>query len=244
MAFRQGQEARVKIGSIPSVESHPGWTAGFTRTDLLVTLAMVAVLAALLVVPRTLVRNRARLRVCTSNLQQIGRAVLLYAEDHQATLPAPVAGQPGDSWWWYKEQVKGYAGLTGPSSQNDRVFACPLDRGYSDPQPFWSSPRFDYGSYVFNGVTLPGIPQIAGWRLPAVKQPERTLLVMEWAAHAPLSWHRSRTGKANTPFYCDAECVVAYADGHAGLTRIYYDGYNAAYTRDPISGYSYKYRGD
>ncbi|MBM3839263.1 MAG: type II secretion system protein [Verrucomicrobia bacterium] len=216
---------------------------GFTRADLLVTLATCAVLAALVITPLNVARNKTRLKACTANLQQIGRAVLLYADDHKATLPGPTRAHPGDFWWWYKEQVKSYLGLTGASSPNDRVFACPADRGYSDPQPFCLSPRFDYGSYVFNGVTLLGAPNIAGWKLPAVNQPRRTLLLMEWAAHAPLSWHRSKTGKANAPFYCDAKSVVAFADGHAGLTKIYYDGYNAAYTRDPIPGYDYKYSG-
>jgi prepilin-type processing-associated H-X9-DG protein len=217
--------------------------AAFTRTDLVVVLSMIAVLAALIITPLTLLRNKARLNVCTGNLQQVGRAVLLYAEDHGTALPAPIVRHPGDFWWWYKEQVKGYVGLSGSSSPSDRVFACPVDRGYSDPHPFSMSARFDYGSYVFNGVALLGTPNIAGWKLPTVNQPARTLLVMEWAAHAPLSWHRSKTGKANAPFYCDAQSVVAFADGHVKLTKIYYDGYNAAYTRDPIPGYEYKYSG-
>ena len=72
----------------------------------------------------------------------------------------------------------------------------------------------------------------------------RTLLVMEWTAHAPLSWHKSKTGKQNAPFYCDAQSVVGYVDGHVSFTKIYYDGYNAAYTRNPIAGYDYKYSGD
>src|SRR5262249_9399097 len=135
-------------------------------------------------------------------------------------------------------------GLTGASSTNDHVFACPGDRGYSDAQPFCRNPRFDYGSYVFNGVTLPGVPNIAGWKVSSVVQPRRTLLTMEWAAHALLSWHRTRTGKANAPFYTDAECVVAFVDGHVGVSKIYYDGYNAAYTRDPIVGYDYQYSGN
>src|SRR6266540_362380 len=212
----------------PSSSSGP---VAFTRTDLLVAIATVAVLSAALITPLKMVRDRARLTICVRNLQQIGRAVLLYAEEHDTTLPGPVPGQPGDFWWWYKEQVKAYTGLSGSSSTNDRVFACPDDRGYTDPQPFCRSPRFDYGSYVFNGVTLFGTPNIAGWKLPALNQPRRTLLVLEWPAHAPLSWHRSKTGKANAPFYCDARNVVAFADGHVSLTKIYYDGYNAAYTR-------------
>jgi hypothetical protein len=218
--------------------------AGLTRTDLLVTIAVAAVLAAVVIAPISVTRQSTRLRLCQDNLQQVGRAVLQYSEDHDATLPGLFAGQSGDLWWWYKEQVKGYAGLTGPSSTNDHVFACPMDRGYSDPRPFFMSARFDYGSYVYNGVPLFATPNIAGWKRSALRQPDRTLLVMEWTAHAPLSWHRSRTGRANAPFYRDAESVAAFADGHVRLTRMYYDGYNAAYTRDPISGYDYRYSGN
>jgi hypothetical protein len=134
-------------------------------------------------------------------------------------------------------------GLNGPSSTNDTVFACPDDRGYSDPIPFCRNARFDFGSYVFNGVTLPAMPNIAGWRLAAIKRPPRTLLVMEWTAHAPLSWHHSKTGRKNMPFYGDAESVVGFVDGHVSFSKIYYDGYNAAYTQDPIAGYEYQYSG-
>jgi hypothetical protein len=217
--------------------------AGFTRTDLLVTVAAFSVLAALTIVTMANNRDKTRLKICTDNLQQVSRAVMLFADEHETRLPGLLRGE-GESWWWYKEEVKGYAGLSGPSSPNDRVFACPMDRGYSHPAPFYKNPRFDYSSYVFNGVTLMGTPNIAGWKFPAVQQPRRTLLVMEWAAHAPLSWHRSKTGKLNAPFYSDAESVAAFADGHVNLTKIYYDGYNAAYTRDPIPGYDYKYSGN
>jgi type II secretory pathway pseudopilin PulG len=210
-------------------------SAAFTRTDLLVTMAVASVLAALVVAPLSMTRKKSQLKMCTNNLQQVARAVLLFAGDHDATLPGLMRTESGESWWWYKEEVKGYAGLSGASSGNDRLFACPLDRGYSDATPFCKNPRFDYSSYVFNGVTLLGTPNIAGWKLAALNQPRRTLLVAEWPAHAPLSWHRSKTGKANAPFYSDAESIIAFADGHASLTKIYYDGYNAAYTRDPTA---------
>jgi len=140
--------------------------------------------------------------------------------------------------------VKGYVGLTGSSSSEDRVFACPVDRGYSDPRPFCRTARFDYGSYVFNGVQTLGTPNVAGWMVSAIQEPQHTLLVMEWPAHAPLSWHSSRTGRANAPFYCDAESVLGFVDGHVRFSPIYYDGYTPAYTRDPISGYDYKFSGN
>ena len=93
-------------------------------------------------------------------------------------------------------------------------------------------------------MDLPGIPNIAGRKLDSIPKPQRTLLTMEWAAHAPLSWHRSRTGRANTPFYNNAESVVGFVDGHAALVKIYYDGLNPALTRDPAPGYDYQYSGD
>ena len=138
--------------------------------------------------------------------------------------------------------MKKYAGLQGKSSSKDKLFACPNDRGYEEGfTPFCQSARFDYGSYCFNGVNLPGVPNIAGKDAGSIRDPQRTLLVMEWTAHAPLSWHKSKTGRQNSPFYNDAESLVAYVDGHVKLTKIYYDGMNAAYTREPIFGYDYKY---
>jgi type II secretory pathway pseudopilin PulG len=217
---------------------------GLTRTDVLVVMAIVALLGAVLVISLRAAGTKARLRTCSSNLQQVSRAIVTFAAEHNQGLPAAVPGEPGTPWWWYKEQVKRYVGLTGPSSPNDLLFACPEDRGYSEATPFHKNPRFDYASYVYNGVTLPGMPNIAGWQTAAVKKPTRTLLVMEWTAHAPLSWHRSKTGKRNQPFYCDAESVVAFLDGHVSFSRIYYDGYNAAYTQDPISGYDSQYSGN
>ncbi len=210
-------------------------------TDLLVILAVLSVVAAVGVAQHSAARTRTRSAFCISNLRQVNRAVLQHGADNGQRLPAPMSGDTRNLWWWYKEQVKRYVGLNGPSSPGDTVFACPDDRGYGDPMPFHRNPRFDFTSYVYNGVTLPGLPNIAGLPVAAVKQPTRTLLVMEWTAHAPLSWHRSKTGRNNAPFYCDAESVVGFVDGHVGVTRIYYDGYNAAYTQDPIPGYDYQY---
>lgn len=221
---------------------------GFTLTDLLMTLAAAAVVAAVALPMLVNQRRESRLGVCLGNLKRINQAVLQLAEASQGTLPVTEPTPAPGGWWHFREKVKGYLGLSGPASPDERVFACPDDRGYGEgaeaPQPFWRSRKHQYTSYVFNGVTLPGVPNISGRRLASIVAPERTLLVMEWTAHAPLSWHRSRTGRLNTPFYRDAESVVSFVDGHAALTKIDYDGLNPAYTRDPAPGYLYKYSGD
>lgn len=214
---------------------------GFTLTDVLVLIALLSLLSGVSLVGYTKSKAKSRLSTCLSNLGQLDRAILSFAKDHKDTLPDATLSSSGPVWWWYKEDVKGYAGLTGESSPQDKIFACPEDRGYTDPIPFSKNRRFDYNSYPMNAVMLPGLPNITGLPLNQINHPQRTLLVMEWTAHGPLSWHRSKTGKRNAPFYCDAESVVAFVDGHAALTKIYYDGCNAAYTRDPIDGYDYQY---
>ena len=226
----------------------PDKLGGFSPVDLLVTCAVVAILAAIFLPMLVNYRRESRLGVCVANLKKVNGAVLQYAQDHEQVLPSMEGSPAPGGWWYYKEKVKGYLGLNEASSPEDRVFACPDDRGYGEsterPVPFCRSKKHNYTSYVFNGVNLPGIPNISGRRISSIVAPERTLLVMEWTAHAPLSWHRSRTGQENTPFYTDAESVVGYVDGHVAFIPIHYDGLNAAYTRDPAPGYQYKYSGD
>jgi Tfp pilus assembly protein PilE len=217
---------------------------GFTFADLLVVFTMLVVLFTIAVAKWSNTRDRNRLAQCKDRLQQVNHAVLAYTMDNGERLPEPEPGATKPHWWWYKEQVKGNLGLRGRSTAADKVFACPSDRGYDDNKPFRLSEKSDFSSYTYNGVNLPGMPNISGRNFGTIKDPGRTLLVMEWTAHAPLSWHRSRTGSKNHPFYNDAESVVSFLDGRVDLIPIYYDGINAAYTRDPIPGYDYKYSGN
>ena len=222
-------------------------SGGFSLPDLLVVVAVLSVLAAIIVPLMARSRSKARLAQCVGNLQQVNGAVLLYANGEQGRLPSYHNCPAPGAWWFYKEQVKTYLGLKGPSSPEDKVFGCPDDRGYGDgaerSRPFRLSKKHLYTSYVLNGVNLPGMPNVAGREVSSIKSPATTLLTMEWTAHAPLSWHRSRTGRANTPFYNNAESVVGFLDGHVAFLPIYFDGCNPAYTRDPIPGYAYKYGG-
>lgn len=216
----------------------------FSLPDLLAVLAVGSVLAMVVIPILSRTRAKSHLNQCLGNVKEIARAVTQYAGEHQGLLPSMTNAPAPGAWWHYRDQVKGYLGLTGPAAPTDQVFGCPDDRGYGDAgekvQPFRLTAKHLYSSYVFNGVTLPGVPNLAGRALASLKEPARTLLVSEWTAQAPLSWHRSRTGRANTPFYCNAESVVGFADGHAALIPIYFDGCNPAYTRDPVPGYNYR----
>lgn len=238
----------VCVAAVPTPANLKRRQSGFTQSDLVLTLAALFFLVCVAIPMVSRSRENSRRIQCEENLRKVTGAILKYAEEHDHRVPQLKNSPPPGGWWYYKEEVKGYLGLTGPSSAQDKVFACPSDRGFGlagEPiQPFWKSPKHDFTSYVLNGVDLPGIPNIAGRELSSIQDPAKTLLVMEWSAHGPLSWHRSKTGLANAPFYDGAENVVGYVDGHVSLTRFHYDGINAAYTRDPVPGYDYKFSGD
>src|SRR5579864_5860352 len=65
---------------------------GFTLIDLLVVIAIIAILAAILFPVFAQAREQARAITCTSNLKQIGLATVMYVQDYDETYPS--------GWGW------------------------------------------------------------------------------------------------------------------------------------------------
>jgi len=65
---------------------------GFTLVELLVVVAIIAILAAILLPAFARAREFARRSVCLSNLKQLTAAALMYADDHDETLPLVAGG--------------------------------------------------------------------------------------------------------------------------------------------------------
>ena len=100
--------------------------AAFTVIELLIVIAIIAILAALLLPVFQKARVRAYRAQCTSNLRQIGLGMVLYAQDneeklmpgHLLSVPNPVTGN----------DTAGWAGASQPYVRNTGVFVCPTDR--------------------------------------------------------------------------------------------------------------------
>jgi prepilin-type N-terminal cleavage/methylation domain-containing protein/prepilin-type processing-associated H-X9-DG protein len=245
----------------------------FTLLELLVVIAVIAILVALLFPPVDRAKDRARRIRCMSNLHQVGLGIRMYSDDSGDA--APGAGIAATStnhvllYAGYKEFMKGYVGLKGASSARDKVFACPADIFFPSfifanntnfvylRTSLHDDPVFDYSSYAFNGGdnatrTFGGtnrfsLPGLTGVKLSSVKNPVRTVLVAEASALVPWSWHEP----SSRLVFSDAKNMVSFVDGHVSYIKIYWDstpfpdgGLSFAMSYDPPAGYDYQWSGD
>ena len=240
----------------------------FTLVELLVVIAIIGILAVLLLPALERSKLSAQRSVCVNNLQEIGVAVKMYASDHDDTLPS--ASKPPNNYWktngitlWnvYKSLVKSYVGLSGASSPNDHLFACPADKFYNigEPGSFTNAPMHeqtnsDFSSYDFNTgnlrknkSTFP-FPGIAGLKESSVVEPTRTVLVGEMPAWIPFSWHNPQKAFQ----FNNAMNQINFVDGHVAYISIYLDTSKtnaksgflfASLAYDPPAGYEYKWSG-
>ncbi len=72
--------------------------SAFTLIELLVVIAIIAILAAILFPVFAQAREKARQTSCSSNLKQLGTAILMYAQDYDEMLPVP-GGMPDFPAW-------------------------------------------------------------------------------------------------------------------------------------------------
>lgn len=161
--------------------SQIGQRRGFTLIELLVVIAIIAILAAILFPVFAQARAAARKAACTSNMRQIGTALMMYAQDNDETI--------GRKWWEWHVDLEPYV-------KNGPVFTCPESAGVKPVQrafsnvvmsdgstvsgTFWtnqtSTPRI-YGHYTrndellhnygFTGATSPTNSNMASWERPA-----------------------------------------------------------------------------
>ena len=68
--------------------------AGFTLVELLIIIAIIALLVSLLLPSLDTAKELAREAVCMANLHGIGHAELAYAHAHDRRLPPSATGDP------------------------------------------------------------------------------------------------------------------------------------------------------
>ena len=83
-----------------SVPSHSASRNALTIVELLVVVAVIAVLAGMLIAGTGAIRISARTAQCANNLRQISGSCLTYAVDNKGTLPGPEMYHAAKFYWW------------------------------------------------------------------------------------------------------------------------------------------------
>jgi prepilin-type N-terminal cleavage/methylation domain-containing protein/prepilin-type processing-associated H-X9-DG protein len=174
---------------------------GFALLELLVVIAVIALLVALTTAALQMSRAQAKAVLCRSNVRQLALGLFMYADENE-TFPQgfrPAFGGPGDhlgsaladpvGQWWLND-IEDFAKK---SDSEERVFCCPSKK--------LGSPKLQrnilWGNYGVNRSicrTLPGsrIPhkrEFTGTPLGpgSIPRPSQSLLVVD-SGHSLVNW--------------------------------------------------------
>jgi prepilin-type processing-associated H-X9-DG protein/prepilin-type N-terminal cleavage/methylation domain-containing protein len=221
--------------------------AGFTIIELLVVVAIIAILAGMLLPALQWARESARSVNCVSNLKQLALAWQYYAnanDGHCCPTYVEVAGYGAGNYAWdflipTATPENWSYGLLGKYIKDGRINSCPSYR----PSTTWGRP---YTGYAYNWRYIGGDPIFAkhlpgevgeSWRparLPQIRNPSETVLFADAGYGNPVTPHNFLRPPSDTFWWAatahfrhQGAANVAYADGHVEAQRTKYH-YNPA----------------
>jgi type II secretory pathway pseudopilin PulG len=140
---------------------HPRQTNGWTLIELLVLIAILAVIFSLVPCAPRGARTRARQVACLNNLKQIAFANLIYAAEHDGKLPFEIStNRSGTKEWTNSPEVfRHFLVLSNELLQSPKVLACPADRQRSRTTDFASlgNDKISYFLCLDGATNRPGV---------------------------------------------------------------------------------------
>ena len=191
---------------------------GFTLIEILVVIAVIAILAAILFPVFSQAREKARQTSCASNMRQIGLAVGMYLQDYEHYVPDLVFGQPPQYIVYWMKHPSARAAeryLLEPYIRNDGIRICPSRKNRD-------------GRYTINGwFGEPfGVSETSpqGQLDAAVPNPSSTLIVWEHSVSASSCVTGQYGGTGGMP---DPQAGISHweSNHHQGFNALWCDGH-------------------
>ncbi len=219
---------------------------GFSLIELLVTIAIVAALAALLLPAIGLVRKNGDRSKTASNLRQVGVALISYAGDHQQMLPeahgsVPYKTSPGatDEVAW-QQQLDPYIGFTGESDQTTgarKVFTAPSSVDYGTKRGLNSFFIGSYAAGYANGSTGSQLVT-GGLQLQKVTMPSMHIMAGEMGNKGQFT-----DDDADKDDYRDNNPAFGSKDPDRIVQILFADGHVAGYKKFDPTQMTVRYEG-
>lgn len=211
---------------------------GFTIVELLVAIALIAILIALVMPAVSAAKHQARALVCTSQLRQIGLAWSAYLADSEGAFPVWSLNlhwfyggrQPSmadQNFEYPTRPLNPYVGLRLKQSAGSRVFGCTEDRAIlaadGGPGPTRGHDTHTYygNSYMMNAALLYRFADRTG-RLAAVHLDEVVPPPARVVLAGDCQWYYSILDAPWDAHFHNAHHQVnlVYLDGHASYTQL------------------------
>lgn len=216
----------------------------FTLIELLVVIAIIAILAAILFPVFAKARERAKVTACVSNMNQIGKALIMYADDNDSVYPPDrflVNGTLVEPFTWKRalsRYTSSYEVWICPSNQAVRAAGSVryatarigdesnVNGTYRTDKSKWLASCYGYNGGYFPTESVYPLRTVTG-----VKDPSGLMVVLECRTANPdlgpwtYNWTQDKIGSLG-PFYASGPVGVFYthnkrmnitfADGHSG----------------------------
>ncbi len=190
----------------------------FTLIELLIVIAIIAILAAMLLPALGAAREKARTITCVGQLRQWGTAIQMYSNDQNGY--APYQKDNNTSWNVNTELMFNYLNLKSP--QGDRSKAPPpkISRCPSqDTSTFTAYWDISYGEncYFSGPVSATGYTPI---KITVAYQPSKTMLLSDWFQRTayPSGYYTSITNQYLIARH-NKSLNISYLDGHTATIK-------------------------
>jgi len=199
----------------------------FTLVELLVVIALIAILAAILFPVFARAKDAAKKTTCLSNIRQISQAWTMYAADADERACPSYYFAPDYSveyaWdfvidWASGSPPKAELGLLGPFTQSRQINACPSFNGDAYGRPFTG---YSYNT-TYIGADSPNTPAL----LSQIAEPQATALFADAGFGNPVAGSNYLRAPSDPYFIAGKvhfrhleNACVAYADTHAKVAQ-------------------------